>query len=184
MNKAIFLDRDGVIVKNVGGEAPLRVSDLELIPETILVILELKKRGYKIIIVSNQPNYAQGMISEGTKTRLVKKFEKLLKENSLDVDAIYYCFHHPQGVVKKYSKYCDCKKPKPGMILKAIKKYKIDPTKSYIAGDRATDIKAGNSAGVKTILLDPENAEVNYLLEYQVNPDFVVKKITDILNII
>ena len=184
MNRAVFLDRDGVIVKNIDGEAPTRVSDLELIPQIIPVILKLQKRGYKIIIVSNQPDVAQGIITEDTKKGLVKEFEKLLKEYKLSIDGIYYCFHHPQGVIKKYTKVCDCKKPKPGMLLKAIHDHKIDPKKSFMIGDRASDIKAGSLVGVKTVLFDPENSEQDYLLEYKVRPDFTIKKLSEAVEII
>lgn len=184
MNKAVFFDRDGVIIKKIAGEAPTKISDLELIPEAIPVISELKNKGYKIIVVSNQPNVAQGIITEEVNNGLVKKFEKLLKENNINVDGVYYCFHHERGVVKKYIRICNCKKPKPGMLLKAMRDHKIDPKESYMVGDRALDIKAGSLAGVKTILIDPENSEKFYLLEYKAKPDFVIKKLTNVLNII
>ena len=181
--KAVFFDRDGILVKNINGEAPKRVYDLALITETIPVILDLQKKSYKTIIISNQPDMALGNINERVRKGLVKKFEKLLKGANIPMD-IYYCFHHPDGIVEKYRKICNCRKPKPGMILKAIKKYNIDAKRSYLVGDRATDIKAGNLAGIKTILIDPENLERNYLLQYKVKPDFIIKKIDKILNII
>lgn len=184
MRKAIFLDRDGVIVKNINGEAPMKVSDLELIPEAISLILGMQQKGYKIFIVSNQPDMALGKITNKTRKSLVKKFKTLLEKNNLSVDGIYYCFHHPKGLVKNYTKDCICRKPKPGLLLKAIQDYSIDIANSYMVGDRATDIKAGNKAGLKTILIDTENLEKNYLLEYQVNPDFSMKRLPDILDII
>lgn len=184
MNKAVFLDRDGIIVKNIDGEAPIRVSGMELIPKIIPILFKLKKMDYRIIVTSNQPNAAQGIITEETKEALVKKFEKLLKKYKFSVDGIYYCFHHPQAVVKKYAKNCDCKKPKPGMLLKAMYDHKIKPNKSFMIGDRASDIKAGSLTGIKTILFDPENLEQNYLLEYNVKPDFTIKKLPEIIEII
>lgn len=184
MQRAVFLDRDGVIVKKVDGEAPIQVKDLELFLKSVPVIKKLNERGYKIFVVSNQPDVALGRIDEKTKKALVKKFEALLKNNDIKVDGIYYCFHHPKGVIKKYSKVCNCRKPKPGMLLKAIRDYKIDPAKSYIIGDRATDVKAGSLATIKTILIDPRNSEVNYLLQYNVRADFRIKKLSDALDII
>lgn len=184
MKKAVFFDRDGVVVKNVEGIAPTKVQDLELILGSVPVIKRLQKNGYKIFIVSNQPDIALGKIDEKTRKALVKKFEKLLKEYKLSANGIYYCFHHPRGIIKKYSKDCDCRKPKPGMLLKAIHDDKIEPAKSFIIGDRATDIKAGSLAGVKTILLDPKDSQQNYLLEYNVKPDFVIKRLPEAIKIL
>lgn len=184
MKKAVFLDRDGVIVKNINGEAPTKVSALELTTGTVSLILGLQKKRYKIVVVSNQPDVALGKINEEIKKGLVKKFSRLLKQSNVSVNGIYYCFHHPSSVIKKYSKDCNCRKPKPGMFLKAIHDHKILVGGSYIVGDRASDIKAGSLIGLKTILIDPENSEVNYLSEYKVSPDFIIKKLSDILDII
>lgn len=184
MKKAVFLDRDGVIVKNINGEAPTRVSALELLPQIISIIFKLQKQKYEIIIISNQPDVAMGAITEQTKNELIKKFEKLLKENNISVDGIYYCFHHPQGIIKKYAEDCNCRKPRPGMLLKAISDHNIDPKKSFFIGDRATDVKAGNLVGVQTILFDPNDSEKNYLLEYKVKPDFIIKKLPEVMKII
>lgn len=181
--KAVFFDRDGIIVKNVDGEAPTKVADLELIPEVIPVIQIFQKKGFKIIIISNQPDVALGIIDETTKNSLVKKFKKLLKEKGILVDGIYYCFHHPKGVVKKYTLDCSCHKPKPGMLLKAEKSLNLDMSKSFIIGDRASDIVAGKKAGVKTILLDPENAQKDYLVLHKVKPDYTIKRIREALEI-
>ena len=184
MNRAVFFDRDGVIVKNVDSEAPRKVGDLRLNLESIPIIKALQQRGYNIIVVSNQPDVALGKIDEKTKKSLIKIFKQLLKKHRISSLGFYYCFHHPQGVIKKYTKDCNCRKPKPGMLLKAIRDWKIDPAKSYIIGDRATDIKAGSLTGIKTILIDPRNSEVNYLLQYNVRANFRIKKLSDALDII
>lgn len=184
MNKAVFLDRDGVIVKNIEGQAPRTPQDLRLTLDSVPLIKKLQEKGYKIFVVSNQPDRALGLIDEKNKKAMLKKFEALLKKNNINVDGIYYCFHHPQGILKKYAKDCNRRKPKPGMLLKAIRDYKIDPAKSYIIGDRATDVKAGSLSSIKTILIDPRNSEVNYLLEYNVRADFRIKKLSDALDII
>ena len=183
MKKAIFFDRDGVIVENIDGEAPPKKEDLKLNLESVPVMKGLLQKGYSIFVISNQPDVALGKINENVKKALLKKFRELLGENNISAN-IYYCFHHPRGIIKKYAKDCDCRKPKPGMLLKAIHDYKIDPSKSFIIGDRATDVKAGSLAGFKTILLDPENSEENYLLEYKVKPDFIIKRMSDVIRVI
>lgn len=183
MNRAVFFDRDGIIVKNINGVAPKKSNDLELILEAISVIKKLQRRKYKVVIISNQPDIALGKINENTKEEIQKGFEILLKKKGISAN-IYYCFHHPQGIVKKYSQDCNCRKPKIGMFVQAIDDHKIDPLKSYIVGDRATDVKAGILVGIKTILFDPINFEQDYLLRYQVKPDFMIKKLSDIMGII
>lgn len=183
MKKAVFFDRDGVIVKNVDGEAPKKVDDLKLNLESIPVMKRLKEKGYNVFVVSNQPDVALGKINENIKKILIKKFAELLRKKNIST-SIYYCFHHPRGVIKKYTKDCNCRKPKPGMLLKAIHDHKVDTSKSFIIGDRATDIKAGNLAGVKTILIDPGNSEQNYLMQYQIKPDFTIKKLSEVIRII
>ena len=177
MNKAVFFDRDGVMTKNVNGEAPTRIADLELIPEIIPIVSRLGKIGYKVFVLSNQPDAALGIINEETKIGLVKKFKKLLKKNHISVDQIYYCFHAS-------SEGCSCHKPKPGMILKALHDYNISPTTSFIIGDRASDIKAGDLAGVQTILLDPKNSEEFFLELYNVKPDYIIKELSEALKVI
>lgn len=184
MKKAIFLDRDGVLVRNIEGQAATKVEDLELVLKSIPILRKLKRKGYKIFIISNQPDIALGKIDEDTKKALVKKFADLLIKNNLKVDGIYYCFHHPKAVVKKYAKNCFCRKPKPGLILKAIRDHQINPSDSFIIGDRATDVKAGSLAKVKSILLDPDNLERDFLLKYNVEPDFTIKKLADIDKVI
>lgn len=184
VKRAVFFDRDGIIVKPVNGEAPTKVSDLELISETIPVIFRLQKMGYKIIVVSNQPDVALGVIDEKTKRGLVKKFEKLLKEARVKVDTIYYCFHHTKGVIKKYTRNCSCHKPKPGMLLKAKRAFDLDMGISFIVGDRASDIVAGKKAGVRTILLDPKNAQKDYLTLHNIKPDYTINSIKETLKII
>lgn len=181
---AVFLDRDGVITEKIKSDAPQKVSDLKIIPEIIPVINKLQERGYKIIVTSNQPDVALGNISEEIKEKLKKHFEELLKKNKLAVDGIYYCFHHTKGVIKKYTKDCSCHKPKPGMLLKAAKDLSLDLTKSYIIGDRASDIVAGSKVGVTTILFDPEDNQEKYLTLHNIKPDFTIKSVADALKII
>ncbi len=181
---AIFFDRDGVITEKVNNEAPQKVPDLKLIPGITAFIKALQKKGYKIIVTSNQPDVALRNISEQTKENLKKRFEDLLKENRLTVDGIYYCFHHEKGVVKKYTKDCNCRKPKPGLLQKAIKDLRLDVDQSYMIGDRASDIAPAAKVGVTSILLDPKNSQANYLTLHNVKPDYTIRHIEDALEII
>lgn len=180
--KAVFLDRDGIIVKPIQEEAPQKVQDLKLIPQIIPIIKKLKDLGYLIIVVSNQPDIAMRKITEKTRLNLENKFTRLLEEKTINIDAIYYCHHHPESTIEKYAKNCDCRKPKPGMLLKAAKKFNIDLCTSFLVGDRASDIKAGDLAGVETILFDPKNLQKKYLVENIVKPNIKIKSLPEILS--
>lgn len=184
LNKAIFFDRDGIIVKPIRGEAPQKVEELNLISEIIPILKKLRKLGYLLVVVSNQPDTALGKIDEITGKKIEYKFEELIDNVGLKFDGIYYCHHHQDGVVKKWKKSCDCRKPKPGLILKAANKFNIILKNSYMLGDRASDIKAGKLAGMTTILYDPGNSQSQYLKHHSVNPNYLIKNFDEILEII
>ncbi len=177
IKKAIFYDRDGIITKLVKNEAPQKVTGLQIIPEIIPVIRQAKKCGYLNIVVSNQPDFALGKITQDTQLKLEERFEKLIKEQSLPIDAVYYCHH-------SNNQNCSCKKPKPGLLLKAAKKLNVDLPSSFTLGDRASDIKASRVAGTKTILYDPQNTQLSYLIDLKVIPDYTVKNLSQVIPII
>lgn len=181
---AIFFDRDGIVIKPIDSEAPTDPKQLKIFPEIIPVIKRARELNYLIFIVSNQPDIALGLINEETKNKLEEKFIKLLKAKGIVMDEIYYCHHHPNGRNPRYAKKCDCQKPKPGMLLNAIKRFNIDPKNSFMIGDRASDIKAGESAKVKTILFDPDKTQTEYLNFHQVKPDFKTNSLSKISEII
>lgn len=151
MEKAIFFDKDGVL--NRDSALMDNLYDYELYPCAVETIAYAKKRGFKIFIVTNQPIVARGLISERElHSRLEKYRVCLIQENEYaQVDKIYFCPHHPNATMAEYRKLCDCRKPKPGMLYRAAREFKIDLTKSYLVGDRISDIIAGNVAGCKTV---------------------------------
>lgn len=181
---AIFFDRDGIIVAPIGGEASRTPDQLKLIPEIIPVLKRIKNREYAIFVVSNQPDIALGLINEKTKDSLASRFVKLLLEQNIVMDAIYYCHHDKNGANLKYSFDCDCRKPKPGLLIRAKDEFDIDMEKSFMVGDRATDIKAGQLAGTQTILYDPKNLQGAYLKKHSIKPDFEVKDLREIMNLV
>ena len=150
MEKAVFIDRDGVITEDPPHYAHKK-EQLSLIPQSAEAIRLLNENGYKVIIVSNQSGIARGYYPEEDTKRFNKELEKELEKNNASIDAIYYCPHHPTAKLKNYRIKCDCRKPKPGMILKASEEHNIDITKSFMIGDRKGDIVAGKNAGCKTI---------------------------------
>lgn len=151
--KAVFLDRDGVLVAERDGFVT-GVDDLCVMDGVPQALTKLKNAGFLLIIVTNQPVVARGLIDEAKLADIHDHLNALIKkECGFGFDAITYCPHHPNGDVEKYRQVCDCRKPAPGLLLKAKEEFKIDLSKSFMVGDRLTDIMAGKTAGTKTVLV-------------------------------
>jgi len=149
--KAIFLDRDGTINKYVGF---LRnIDDFELIDGAAEAIKLINQSGYLAIIVTNQPVIARGEVTWEQLNEIHRKMETLLGKDGAYLDGIYICPHHPDkgfaGERQEYKIVCDCRKPKPGLLLKAAKDFNIDLSQSYMIGDDDRDVQAGLNAGCK-----------------------------------
>ena len=153
--KAVFLDRDGTINKYVGF---LRNIDaFELIDGVAKAIRRINGFGYLAIVVTNQPVIARGEVTVEQLDEIHKKMETLLGVEGAYIDALYYCPHHPhkgyEGEIPELKIDCECRKPKPGMILRAAADFNIDLSQSWMIGDGENDIKAGKAAGCKTVLI-------------------------------
>jgi D-glycero-D-manno-heptose 1,7-bisphosphate phosphatase len=159
MNKAVFLDRDGVIndlvLNQVNGryESPYRPFELRLCPGSIDALLELQRGGYMLFVVSNQPAHAKGTVQIEDLFAVHDAFHAQISSRGVKFSEYYYCYHHPDGVVKGYSGPCECRKPKPFFLQKARRQYDIDLASSWMIGDRDADIACGKNAGVRTILI-------------------------------
>lgn len=158
IQKAVFLDRDGTINKYVGF---LRdIDQFELIDGVAEAIKEINRSGYLAIVVTNQPVIARGEVTLEELDEIHKKLETQLGLEGAYIDALYYCPHHPhkgyEGEVPELKIDCDCRKPKPGMLLQAAKDFNIDLKQSYMIGDGESDVKAGITAGCKAILIRGE----------------------------
>ncbi len=153
--KAVFLDRDGTINKYVGF---LRdINDFELISGVAEAIKKINASGYLAIVVTNQPVIARGEVSFKQLDEIHNKMETLLGLEGAYLDGIYFCPHHPhsgyEGEIPELKFDCDCRKPKPGMLLEAAEDFNIDLSSSWMVGDGENDIKAGKAAGCHTALL-------------------------------
>lgn len=171
VNKAVFLDRDGVInlSKVINGKpiAPISITEFRLYPAIKKLLYELIKKKFKLIVVTNQPDISIGKIKI---EELNKMHERIYQE--LPITDIFVCPHN-----KKEN--CNCRKPRPGMLKKAIKKYKISVKKSFIIGDRKSDINAGLNLNLKTIYIDRDYKE-----EKPNKFDFITKSTKKALEII
>jgi len=147
--KAIFLDRDNTLIEDPGYiSSPEQVKLLDGVAEALV---ELKAFGYKLIVVTNQSAVARGIVTEKVLGEIHKRLEQLLSEKNAFLDRIYYCPYHPKGVVAKYRKESDCRKPNPGMLLRAAEEMDIDLGQSWCVGNSISDMEAGLRAGCKTI---------------------------------
>lgn len=172
---AVFLDRDGVLISEKGYVTAL--DQLEIFSYTAECVAKIKNSGYLTIVITNQSGVARGFFSE---EELCKMNRYMMKETG--VDAIYYCPHYEQGIIPKYAKKCSCRKPQIGMIESACKDFDIDLSKSYLVGDRASDILAGQRTGIKTILLESGYGRAK--LEENVMPDYTLNDLRDVANLL
>ncbi len=156
MNKALFLDRDGTI--NEYGEYIYKISDFKFIPGVINFIRWHNFQGYKVIVITNQAGIAKGYYKEEDVIKLHKWVDEELLKYNARIDAWYYCPHHPEAIIEKYKINCNCRKPKTGLLEKAITDFDVDITQSLLIGDKIWDIECGKNMGIKSFFID----EINY----------------------
>ena len=165
LRKAVFLDRDGVInhsiVKNGKPFPPSSLAEVKIIDGVTEALSTLRQAGFLLIVVTNQPDIARGAISNS----VVEEINNFLKKELL-LDDVFMCVHDDKDE-------CDCRKPLPGLLLQAAKKYNIDLKKSFMVGDRWKDVEAGRRAGCKTIWIDLEYDEK----KPNIAPNYVAKSL-------
>lgn len=187
MNKAVFLDRDGIInelifnLKTGEYESPLSENDLRIAPEVFDCLRILKKEGFLLFVVSNQPNCAKGKATLESLYRINRLLCKQMTENDVEFSDYFYCYHHPDGVVKGYSGKCLCRKPEPYYLIEAQKKYGIDMGQSWFIGDQDSDVQCGQAAGVKTILVNEAHSRKK---RGESVPDYYVINLAEAVEII
>ena len=153
--KAVFLDRDGVINRHIGFLT--NIDDFELIPNVPEAIKIINNLGYLAIVISNQPVIARGEVTFDELNEIHNKMETLLGQEGAYIDAIYICPHHPdkgfEGERVEFKVVCECRKPKPGMIYKAVREFNIEVKNSWMVGDNIIDIEAGANAKCRSVLI-------------------------------
>jgi D-glycero-D-manno-heptose 1,7-bisphosphate phosphatase len=169
MNKAIFIDKDGTLIKDV----PYNVK-----PELVFyagfaidALRLLQEEGYLLIIISNQSGIAKGYFTELELAILINKIRTDMALHGVDITGFYYCPHHPDTLLPEFDKKCTCRKPAAGMILQAAKDFNVDLSRSWMIGDILDDMEAGKRAGCKTILLNVGNETEWEINNYRV-PNF------------
>lgn len=178
--KAIFLDRDGTLVHP--RHYPSRPEELCLYAGLGPHLQRLQKAGFRLIVITNQAGIARGYFTATALQRMHEYLREELGRLGVRLDAIYYCPHHPDGVVPELAFHCTCRKPQPGMLLQAARDLDIDLASSWFVGDILDDVEAGNRAGCRTILVD---LGTEALPDTQIRcPSFVARNTVHALRII
>jgi len=151
MRKALFLDRDGVVNREVGYLS--RPEDVEWMPGIWQLCASAQAAGYMLIVVTNQSGIARGLYSEADFHALMAWMQAEFTSHGVHLAAWYYCPHHPVHGVGQYQRDCECRKPAPGMLLQAARQHSLDLAQSIMVGDRCSDIAAANAAGIAKVFL-------------------------------
>jgi histidinol-phosphate phosphatase family protein len=182
--RAVFLDRDGTL--NVDMDCLRRAEELELLPGVAEAIHELNYHGWRTVVVTNQPVIAKGFCDEAELQKIHNKLETLLGREHAFLDRIYFCPHHPEkgfpGERPDLKIECDCRKPKIGMIEKAVADLNIDLSQSWLIGDTTTDLQTAKNAGLKSILLQTGYGGKDG--KHGVRPDFVADNLLDAVRLL
>jgi D-glycero-D-manno-heptose 1,7-bisphosphate phosphatase len=178
--RAIFLDRDGTLVKP--RHYPSRPADLELYPAVAPELRRLQRAGFQLVVITNQSGIARSLFTEADLDRMHRHLNRQLAHRGVRLNAIYHCPHHPEGSVPELSFRCACRKPEAGMLVRAATDLEIDCSSSWVVGDILDDIQAGRRAGCRTVLVDLGSEQPPSGLERR--PDFVARSTAHALRII
>ena len=183
--KAVFLDRDNTVIEDPGYISDPKV--VKLLPGVELAIKSLSQCGYKLVVVTNQSGIARGLLTEQTLEKIHAEMRRQLSERGAHLDAIYYCPFHPEGTIEEYAKESDLRKPQPGMLQLGAKELDIDLSQSWMVGDSARDIEAGQRAGCKTIRVRSRadhHATPGLEDDEAVQADYTVRNLVDAARVI
>jgi D-glycero-D-manno-heptose 1,7-bisphosphate phosphatase len=184
MSRAVFLDRDGVINEivyfpEIGmPDSPLNPRQFKLLPGAAEAIRIFNNLGLKVIVASNQPAIAKGKMTPELFKQIRIKMRTELEKKGARIDGEYYCLHHPQAKLDEYKVNCNCRKPKPGLMLRASEDFGLEPAQCYAIGDSLTDVEAGKAAGCMTFLIGNSKCDICKLIEEKnVKPDHIVSSL-------
>ncbi|MFO8017451.1 MAG: D-glycero-beta-D-manno-heptose 1,7-bisphosphate 7-phosphatase [Promethearchaeia archaeon] len=171
-NRAIFLDRDGVLNKEVNYLSD--PDEFAFLEGSIEALKILKSKDYLLIVVTNQSGIARGYFTSDTLKKIHGKMKRILKANGIELDDIFYCPHHPE-----FTGPCECRKPKPGMVLNAQEEYNLNLKESYLVGDTLSDIEAGNRAQCTTVLVLTGHGSVEKAKIEAIKPDLICEDLLE-----
>ncbi len=179
--RAVFLDKDGTLVEDI----PYNVEParIRLMPGAGEALGSLQAAGFHLFVISNQSGVARGYFDEAALRASLDHLRVMLAKEGVRLNGFYYCPHHPEGNVASYSQKCDCRKPAPGLLLRAGREHDIDLAQSWFVGDILNDVEAGRRAGCRTILVD-NGHETEWVRTPLREPDYTVKDLMDAARLI
>ena len=186
-DRAVFLDRDGVLNDleynpdegRIG--SPLSSKQLRVFPYAGESVMRIQELGFKAILVSNQPGVAKRQLTYAEFEKMNGRVREELAKHGCALDAEYYCLHHPDALIEKYRLDCDCRKPKPGLLIRAARENGIDLARSFFVGDALVDVKAGRAAGCSTIFLGHVTDFLSRMIEKEdARPDHVLPSLRQV----
>jgi len=185
--RAVFFDRDGVLTELVHNpatgehESPHALADVRLCSGAVESLGQLQAAAFDLFIVSNQPSYAKGKVGIDTIKAIADMVEAQFMESGVHFRETFYCYHHADGIVPGYSGVCACRKPSPHFLLQAEERYGIDLRRSWMVGDRDSDIECGQRAGCRTILINHPRSQKHQGMS---EPDYVSRDVTTAVAVI
>jgi D-glycero-D-manno-heptose 1,7-bisphosphate phosphatase len=180
LRPVVFLDRDGTLNEEVGYIHD--VSNLNLIKGAAEAVKRLNEAGVAAVLTTNQSGVARGFYPEQHIHKLHERLVSLLAQGGAKLDAVYYCPHLPEGCVEPFNCACECRKPEPGMVTQALKEHtEYDPKRSYVVGDKSTDVELAQKCGAKGVLVTTGFGQDVLEGKYQwpVKPDYIAKDLTE-----
>ena len=174
----VFIDRDGTMNIDYGYVGT--IDRFELFEHTIAGLKLLNSKGFRIIVVTNQSGVARGYFTEDDVNKVNGYMVDMLNDQGIKIDDVLYCPHHEKGTVKEYTMKCSCRKPEPGLFNIAVEKYNIDKKKSFMIGDKLSDIHWGRKAGLTSILVRTGEGNKTFLnMDHSdsLKPHFVVNNL-------
>lgn len=179
-DRAVFLDRDGVInamwVDPEHGtvDSPAHPDQFQLLPGVPEAFRRLRHLGFRLVVVSNQPGIAKGKMAPHLLDAITREMQGALRLAGASLDGVYYCLHHPEAVLPSYREKCECRKPRPGLLRQAANELEIHLGRSYMIGDGLTDVQAGRAVGCTTIWLGKLKCEICRVMdENGSRPDYI-----------
>ncbi len=180
-SRAVFLDKDGTLIEDF----PYNVDPDEIVlaPGAQDALLLLKRHGVRLFVVTTQPGVAYGFFAESALVGVERRLAELFEEVQAPLEGFYYCPHSPRGNLLRYTRECDCRKPSPGLILRAAREHDIAPERSWMIGDILDDVECGRRAGCRTVLIDNGN-ETEWHLSAARRPDWVARDLFDAASLV
>ncbi len=173
-DRAVFLDRDGTLIEDIGYLD--RIDRVEMFPWSVDAVRLLNRAGLRVVVTTNQSGIARGMFTESIVEGVHQHISSLLAEGGAHIDAYYYCPHHPEGTVDLYAQQCECRKPGRGLVDRAVSDLGVDPSRSFVVGDRWLDVQLARAVGARGVLVRTGYGQAE---EAQPPPDVTADAVTD-----